>query len=197
MLQLLKEYWYLAAGAILLLLSLLHILLKYQKKKKEQQESYQKKLKNQVLNEAIKNSSVNHDMFRQKETQHPISFDAKGKSIELYKDGNTVLRLSITGKAKNDYVVNPEKHIFLGGQPGKNDILLEGEHIASQHLEVFRYEQQVYIRNLYPDWPAHLKRKGSQTVVGTRGICISTGDQISLGEYRIGVELLDYTGTIR
>jgi len=195
--QVLKEYWYLIAAGGLLLLTVVRLLIKYQAKKKEQKESYHKKLKNRALNEAIINSSRKDHTAEQKKVQQPVSFDEGVKHAENYRSENFVLRITVLGKTPEDYVVNPEKRIFIGRQPGMNDILLDGEMIASQHLELFRHERNVYVRTLYPDWQVFLKRKGNRTAISTRGIRVLSDDQIQLGKYRIKIELLDYTGMSR
>lgn len=194
MLQLLSVYWYFFAAVAAVLLMIVRIIWKTLMKRRETKEEYQKRLKQQALDEAIKNGGKWQDPFQRQQVRNPVGQESLGGETNVLNNGTIILRLTILGDKKKDYVVNPERHIFMGSQSGGNDILLTGEGVAPRHCELFRYEQRVYIRNICPAWKAVLKRKTKQISIGENGVQVQTGDQILLGQYRIQIELLNHTG---
>ena len=77
MLDIIKEKWYFAVAAALLLLVIV-IVNRYLKKHREKKEQYQKRLKEQALSEALKNSRGRKNVFVQNNQAAPIEMENSG-----------------------------------------------------------------------------------------------------------------------
>lgn len=206
MIQLLKDNWYIvAAGAVLLLAAALLINRLVQKRKQEKKQ-YTQRMKDQVLNEALKNNLGRRNAFKTPEQAVPLESAGTNAGKEQVRTGQILLKLTVTrmpaskvpvtGTKPENYVVNPEEHVLLGSAAGMNDIILNDKGIAQQHCDFFSYKEHVYVRNLNPAYQMVLSRKSSHTLVGEAGVRILTGDELSMGSSRIEITLIDYVGNV-
>lgn len=195
MIQLLLKYrYFLAAGVVVVLLLIL-----FQNKRKEKnqkKETYEKRVKDQILNEALKNNFGRRNAFKEADKAEPMESCMDLRKSDTEKRGSIVMKLSVVGDQTKSYVINPEKHVLIGRAEGLNDIVLNGENIARQHCDVFMYENRVYVKNLDSSYPMALSRKSSRTMVEKQEIRVMTGDIILIGGYKIHVTLTDYMGNI-
>lgn len=195
MIQFLKERWYyVAAAAVLLILFVL--ISHYLKKWKEKRTQYRTLLKDQALNEALKNSRSRKNVFSENGQAMPMELEQKTKKKETMMGSRTVIQLSVMGAKQQNYMLNPEDHILLGNQEGMNDIVLPGEDMAPQQCEIFLYHEQVYVRNLNPDYMVILQRKKQKTAVVDKAVRLLTGDQMRIGTCHVQVFLMDYKGQL-
>lgn len=206
MIQLLKDNWYLvAAGAALLLAAVLLINRLIQKRKQEKKE-YIQRMKDQVLNEALKNNLGRRNAFKKPEQAVSLESSDEKAGRKQVRTGQILMKLtvtrtpetkiSVTGVRIENYVVNPEEHVLIGSAVGMNDIILNDKGIAQQHCDFFSYKAHVYVRNLNPAYPMMLSRKSSHTKVGETGVRVLTGDELSVGSSRIEITLIDYVGNV-
>ncbi len=195
MLDIIKEKWYFAVAAALLLLVIV-IVNRYLKKHREKKEQYQKRLKEQALSEALKNSRGRKNVFVQNNQAAPIEMENPGNRQETALGGRLVVQISVTGQNSGNYVLNPEEHILIGSAETGNDIVLSGKDVAPKQCDIFQYKDQVYVKSLDPGFPVELRRKVRQTAVGEKAIRVLTGDQIRIGVHIIQVSLMDYKGNL-
>ncbi len=196
MIQVWKENWYFAAaGAVLLIVGLLAVN-RFLKDRKQKKEQYTKRMKDQVLNEALKNNLGRRNAFKKPDQAVPLEEERQQNPEESVRNGQIVMKLTVTGAKTESYVVNPEEHVLLGSADGMNDIILKDRNIAQQQCDIFLYKNSVYVRSLNDGFQMALRRRSSQTPVGGKGIRILTGDQILMGNYRIQVTLMDYVGNV-
>lgn len=192
MLQKIQEHWYFAAAgaAVVVLLLLFHKWKSQQKKKKEQ---YEKRMKDQALNEALKNNFGRRNAFRQSQSATPLEQQDVEKT-ENDSQGLIVMKLQVLGKDKKSYVVSPEEHVLLGSTEGMNDVVLNDKNIAPQQCDIFLHKEHVYVRNLNLERRMVLTRKGGQMELGEQGVQVLTGDILYMGNSRIQITLMDYMG---
>ena len=129
MLDIIKEKWYFAVAAALLLLVIV-IVNRYLKKHREKKEQYQKRLKEQALSEALKNSRGRKNVFVQNNQAAPIEMENSGNRQETALGGRLVVQISVTGQNSGNYVLNPEEHILIGSAETGNVIVLSGNVVA-------------------------------------------------------------------
>lgn len=190
MIQILKDNWYFViAGAAVLLAAALFLNRQSQKRKREK-EQYNRRMKDQVLNEALKNNLGSRNVFKEPNQVVPL----EQRDSRRGDKGRIVLKLTVTGGQRQSYVVNPEEHVLIGSAKGMNDIILEDKGAARQHCDIFLYQDHIYVRNLNPAYRMLLKRKNNQLPVEDRGVKLLTGDRILIGKSRIEVTLMDYAG---
>ena len=195
MLDIIKEKWYFAAIAVVLL-ALFLIANRFFKKQKEKKERYKKQLKEQALSEALKNSRGRKNVFVQGNQAVPIEMAGSREKQENAPGNRLVVQLSIVGQKAGNYVLNPEDHIRLGSEAGKNDIVLAGEKVAPCQCDIFLYKDQVYVKNMNSGYPVELRRKVRQTSVGDKAIRVLTGDQLRIGSHTVQISLMDYKGNL-
>ncbi|RKJ02690.1 FHA domain-containing protein [bacterium D16-54] len=195
MLDIIKEKWYFAAAAVVLLAVIL-IANRYLKKYKEKKEQYQKRLKEQALSEALKNSRGRKNVFAQNNQAAPMETANPGEGQETVPGGRLVVQLSLVGQKSGSYVLNPEDHILLGSSEDGNDIVLPGKDVAPKQCDIFQYKDQVYVKSLDLSFPVELRRKVRQTAVTNKAIRVLTGDQIRIGVHIIQISLMDYKGNL-
>lgn len=193
MLSFLKTYWYLIFVAVSSLISLVRVILNKRKKAKEENEEYQKKLKNEALNEALKNSIAHHNAFSKEKQATPIGGTNSNEQQENMRQGLLLMRVMLMSDGSS-YVVSLQERVSLGSAAGQNDIVLQGETVAPHQCEYFMYQGHVFVRNLSPGNPVILRRKKNQASVDERGIQILTGDEMIIGGYRIQITFMDYVG---
>lgn len=194
MMGLLKEYWYAAAAGAVLLFAAALLANRIVKNKKREKEQFEKRMKDQVLNEALKNNLGRRNAF--KEPDHAVPLEGTPGGAGSARAGQAVMKLTVAGSRAASYVVNPEEHVLLGSAEGMNDIILKDERIAQQHCDFFSYKGHVYVRNLNPAYPMALRRGGNQAMVGEQGVRVLTGDQVLMGSHRVEITLMDYVGTV-
>ncbi|MDD3253290.1 MAG: FHA domain-containing protein [Lachnospiraceae bacterium] len=195
MIHLLRGNWYLVVAAAVVLGSLILLNRSVQKKKKRE-EQYAYRVKDQVLNEALKNNLGRRNAFNASSQAAPLEDELNEKHEDQIRKGQIVLKLTVTGAKTQNYVVNPEEHILVGSAEGMNDIVLKDKNIAQQQCDIFLHEHGVYIRNLNLNYSTILKRKGNQIRIEEKGVRILSRDQIILGNCKIQVMLMDYVGNI-
>lgn len=194
MFQLIKENWFLIPAAILILAVCIFFIHKYRKAAREKKERYERQLKDQALNEALRNNMARHDTFGWSGQAMPMEQAAKDGQGAGHRQGPVVLHLVVKGRPDKSYVLNLQDPIRLGGEPKGNDIVLEGGQVAPQHCEIFRYQGHVYIRDLASGRPTVLKRRDRQTQVGGAGVQIMSGDRLLIGGIQAQIALLDHIG---
>lgn len=176
---------------VLILIAVLVILQRNWKKRQEEKARRDKRLKDQILAEALKNSRGKRSSFGGKGKAEPLDLNQDPqKNIK----GVIVVQMTMGGNKAERYAMNPEDHILLGAAEGMNDIVLQDSNIAQQQCDIFMYQEQVYVRNLNSSYPMGLKRGNQRTPVGDRGIRILTGDTLWLGSCQIRIALMDYAG---
>lgn len=194
MLRLFKENWYLIPIAILILAGFFFFIHRHRKAAREKKERDERQLKDQVLNEALRNNMARHNAFGQSGQAGPMEREAVGGQKETIRQGLFFVHLVVKGKPDKSYVLNLQDPIRLGRAPQGNDIVLEGEQVAPQQCEIFPYQDHIYIRDLASGSPAVLKRKNQQTQVGSAGIRVMTGDRLLVGGIQMQISLIDYVG---
>lgn len=206
MIQMVKDNWYLVAvGAALVLVTALLVSRLIQKRKQEKKE-YIQRMKDQALNEALKNNLGRRNAFKKPEQAVPLESSDENAGREKGRTGQILMKLTVTGRPETkisvtgarteNYVVNPEEHVLIGSAVGMNDIILNDKGIAQQHCDFFSYKSHVYVRNLNPACPMMLSRKSNHTKVGEKGVRVLTGDELSVGSSRIEITLIDYVGNV-
>lgn len=196
MIQFFKDKWYYGAAALVLLLILV-LVSRYMGKRKEKRAQYQKILKDQALNEALKNSRSRKNVFSTGSPAEPMKTGGTDGKKENAVNGWVVLQLSVMGAKAASYMLNPEDHVLLGSRGGMNDILLPGEGVAPQQCDIFLYQGQVYVKSLNPGYPVVLRRKRLRTIVGEQAVKLLTGDQLRIGASHVMVSLMDYKGKLK
>lgn len=189
----LKENWYFLLFAIVALIITLKIIFQKRKESREREEQYQKKLKDQVLNEALKNSMAKHNSFAQTSQAAPVEQENPNNRQISVEQGLIMMRLVVTGERKESFVLSPKDGILLG-RAKNNNIVLSNEFVANHQCEIFMYQGHTYVRNLCLDNQIILRRKSQQTLVGKNGVQLQTGDQLMIGYYGIQVAFTDYVG---
>lgn len=192
MLLKIQEYWYLAAAGATLVVFLL-LFYYWRNKKKQKKEAYEQRLKDEALNEALKNSLGKRNEFLKSQAVTPLEQYKKTKS-EPDAKGLIVMKLEVMGKKKQSYVVSPEDHIFLGNEATVNDVILDDRNIAAKQCDIFLYDNHVYIHNLHSQNRMLLIRKGSRMELKEQSVQLITGDNIYVGHHRIQITLMDYMG---
>ncbi len=169
----------------------------WRSKRKEKKKQYDQKLKEEALSESLKNERKRRNGFG--DDHQAQSVDQVIRQERLVERNQVIVRLTVSGSQNADYVLSPEKHIFIGKASGRNEIVLDGNGIADRQCEIFLHNNgQVYVQNLYPSYPVVLRRKSSQKMLDGQAICVITGDRIQIGNYKISVTMMDYVGnTIR
>jgi hypothetical protein len=193
MLSFLKAYWYLIFVAGSSLISLVRVIMNKRKKAKEENEEYQKKLKNEALNEALRNNIAHHNAFQQIKQATPIDNADSGAQQEKMRQGLFLMRVTMASDGSS-YVVSLQERVTLGSAAGQNDIVLQGETIAPRQCEYFMYQGHAFVRNLCPENPVIVRRKKNQASVDGRGIQLLTGDELLIGGYRLQIAFMDYVG---
>lgn len=192
MFQKVQEYWYVvAAGAALAVFLLLFYYLR--NKKKQKKNDFEQRLKDQALNEALKNSLGRRNEFSESQAVVPLEQEKKKKS-ESEAKRLIVMKLEVFGEKKQSYVVSPEEHVFLGNAEAINDIVLNDKNIASKQCDIFLHEEHVYIHKLASGSRMCLVRKGRQIELEAQSVQLLTGDNIYVGSSRIQITLMDYMG---
>lgn len=161
-------------------------------KRKEKEKRYDQKLREQALTESLKNSHGKKHGF-QKEYQAQ-SMDQVMEQEHLVERNRRIVRLTISGRQNSDYILSPEKPIFIGSATGKNDIVLEGERIGRQQCQIFLYNHCVFVKNLDLSCPIVLRRKNSQMALERQAVRVMTGDRITLESNILSVTVMDYVG---
>lgn len=154
--------------------------LKLSRRKRQEKEAYEEQLKNQALNETLKNSLAKTEPSAENKTY-----------IKLREP---VVKLTINRKNKESYVVNPKDHIFIGSNKTVNKIVISDPACCDRHCELFFHQGRVCLRNVQAEKPTVLKRGSKKTEVTQKGILLYTGDCFFIGKCQIQVTLLDYTG---
>lgn len=192
MLQNIQEHWYVAAAgaAIVVFLLLFHNWKSQRKKKKEQ---YDQRMKDQALNEALKNNLGRRNAFRQSQAATPLEQQEMPQK-ETDSRGLMVMKLQLLGREKKSYVVSPQEHILIGSAEGMNDVVLNDQNIAPQQCDIFLHKEHVYIHNLNLDRHMLLTRRGGRMELGEQSVQLLTGDIIYMGNSRLQVTLMDYMG---
>ena len=193
--QLIKENWFLIPAAILILAGALFLLQKHRKTAREKKEQYERQLKDQVLNEALRNNMARHTASRSGQATPMEQAVQSGQRASL-RQGPVVLHLVVKGRPDKDYVLNLQDPICLGREPQGKGIVLEGEQVAPRHCEIFLYQGHVYIRDLASGRPTVLKRKERQTQVGGNGVQVMTGDRLLIGGIQAQIALMDHMGKV-
>ncbi len=197
MLTIIKTYWPLALAMGAAAIAALIIILKLIRMKKDEKAAYQARLKDQVLNEALKNSLGKRGAFRGQDSALPLEAAVlPAQKQAMAEEGKIVVKLTVTGKRSANYVVNPETEVLIGSREGGNEIVLPEKGIAPQHCSIFSYRGGIYIRNLGDSHETILKRKNKSTRVSDKGIRVFTGDIIQIGVCRVQITLLDYIGNV-
>lgn len=197
MLTVIKTYWPLALAMGVMAIAALIIILKLIRMKKDEKAAYEARLKDQVLNEALKNSQGKRGPFRGQDSARPLEEAARpAQKQALAEEGKIVVKLTVTGKQPANYVVNPEKDVLIGSRQGSSEIVLPEQGIAPRHCGIFSYKGGVYIRNLNDSYETILKRKNKSTRVSDKGIRVFTGDIVQIGVCRIQITLMDYIGNV-
>lgn len=160
---------------------------------KKTKEQYAQRMKDQALNEALKNNCGRRNAFRE-ETSIKSLEQVEQRTSETESRGIVVVKLQILGKEKKSYIVNPAEHILLGNIENMNDVVLNDNSIAAQQCDIFLHGERVYVRNLNTSKYMVLSRKGGKIAVEEQGIQLLTGDIVYMGNSRIQVTLLDYRG---
>ncbi len=194
MFRLIKENWYLIPVVILILAGLFFIVHRHRKAAREKKERYERQIKDQVLNEALRNNMARHNAFSKSSPAVPMEQEMPGRQKEGDRQGLIFLRLVVKEEQEKSYVLNLQDPIRLGRAPQGNDIVLEGGQVALQHCVFFLYQGHVYVRALSADSLTVLKRKAQQTQVGSTGVQVMTGDRLLIGGIRTWITLMDHVG---
>lgn len=189
MIQLLKDNWYVILAGLSLLVSISRFLLKRRNARREREEQAQRQLKDQALNEALKNSMARRNTFSQSQAA-PMGQAGEKRG----EKGPVLVRLLVGGTKPESYVLNLENHVYLGRSPSENDIVLNGEYVAPRQCDLFLYQGHAFVRNLEQDNPVVLRRGKKQVRVEGGIVQLMTGDQLIVGYQKIGITLMDYLG---
>ncbi len=197
MLTIIKTYWPLALAIAAAAIAVLAIILKLVRRKKEERAAYEARLKDQVLNEALKNSLGKRSPFQKQDSARPLEAAAgPAQKQAVAEEGKIVVKLTVTGRRSANYVVNPEKDVLVGSREGGCDVVLSEQGVEARHCSIFSYKGGVYIRNLSSSGETILKRKSQSTRVSDKGIRVFTGDMVQIGVCRIQITLMDYIGNV-
>lgn len=197
MLTIIKTYWPLALAVAAAAIAAVIIIFKLIRIKKKEKTAYEARLKDQVLNEALKNSLGKQNVIRGQGSARPLETDVRAtQKPAAAEEGKIVVKLTVTGKRPANYVVNPEKDVVIGSREGGSEIVLPEKGIGPRHCSIFSYKGGIYIRNLSGSYETILKRKNKSTSVSDKGIRVFTGDIIQIGVCRIQITLMDYIGNV-
>lgn len=140
-------------------------------KKAERQKYYDaayKVIKEDCLNNAIRNQN--------RKIQN-------GQKLMLY--------LKWKDSEKQGYVFDPEKPIWIGREPGSNDICIREEIVSSQHCMLFLYQGEVFLRDMNSRNGTWIRR-GLRRRQVQEAEPVFSGDKIIVGSLAIRVIIFTF-----
>ncbi|WP_432627725.1 FHA domain-containing protein [Brotaphodocola sp.] len=172
------------------------LLWKRWKEQKEERVSYQEKIKDKVLDEAIKNNTL---ALKQLEKESILSLEEQIQNDnKKSKDQECVIvELTVHSKAgEQNYILNPEKTIHIGSEKGRNDLVLQDEKIAKKQCEIFLHNREVYVKKIDQRFGVWIQRKEHYKELEESAIKLMTGDKLYMNNYQILIVLMDYMGNV-
>ena len=166
------------------------------KERKEEKLSYQEKIKDKVLNEAIKNKILT---LKQLKEENILSLEEQLQKEKKKSNDQDCIIIELTIHSKSgekNYILNPEKLICIGSERGMNDIVLEDEKIAKKQCEIFLYHREVYIKNTDQKFKIWIQRRDQCKELKESAIKLVTGDRLYMNNCQIQIMFMDYMGNV-
>lgn len=187
MIEVLKGNWPLAMGAAAFCVLLICIWTLIGRRRAEKKRD-EKRLKDQVLNQAIRNSLG-------KEQTSGEWMESTGV-LTYAKESAVVVRLAVMGRKGGSYVVNPDREVVIGKSPGPGGIVLSAPGVGERHCCLFASRGAVYMKSLDASLRTEIRRGFYRTPAGMKGIRLYTNDLVCAGSLKIRITLMDHTGHV-
>lgn len=180
----------LAEAIIIIFLIVLNVKLnKKNKKNNSLLSTYKEKVRDDELNEAIKNQ-----YYKQNKAENDwknVPYEVEFTEEEDVRAANAIcVHLECIGRiATKKYLINVDDELYLG-RSKSNGVVFDEEDIAWKQLHFVRKEGNLYIQNISVENQAVFIRKNSKYELTDVMVKVNDGDAIEFKDSRIVIKLV-------
>lgn len=152
-------------------------------------DNYKEKLREDELNESIKNEYYKQDKYENDWKNIPYDEVFEEEEHVRTRDAICVHFECISRIATSKYIVNITDELYLG-RAKSNGIVFEEEDIDQKHVHFVRQNGKVYVQSLSDKMPVTFVRQDTKYELGDSLVMINDGDELLFSNSRVKITLI-------
>lgn len=151
--------------------------------------TYKEKLREDELNDSIKNEHYKQDKYENDWKNIPYETVFEEEERVRTRNAICVHFACVSRVATRKYLINIEDELYLG-RAKTNGLVFDEQDVDQKHVHFVRQQGRLYVQNISGKLPVIFVRQDSRYELTDSLVMVNDGDQLVFGDSRVVVTLI-------